>query len=98
MNNFSETQASCDDFSWLFMYFRTHKITLDSIYFSGGSRVQCAARAVSVDGDPGLELFSKPVTISREEGLCMPRISGSFGAEPFTAKLKYTGKSSLLSV
>ena len=43
-------------------------ITLDSIYFQPGSRVQCAARAVNADGSEGLELMSPIVTISREEG------------------------------
>ncbi|XP_071035799.1 FRAS1-related extracellular matrix protein 2 [Parasteatoda tepidariorum] len=71
----------------------THNITLDSIYFSSGSRVQCSARAVSKDGDPGLELISVPVVISKERGLCAPRLEGSLGAEPFTANLRYTGKS-----
>ncbi|XP_054706772.1 FRAS1-related extracellular matrix protein 2-like [Uloborus diversus] len=70
----------------------THLITLDSIYFTAGSRVLCSARAVSKDGDPGLELNSVPVTISRE-GLCAPKLEGSVGAEPFTAKMRYTGPS-----
>lgn len=43
-------------------------ITLDSIYFQPGSRVQCAARAVSADGSEGLELMSPVVTIGTEEG------------------------------
>ncbi|KAL8573258.1 hypothetical protein ACOMHN_006669 [Nucella lapillus] len=73
-------------------FFATTKgITLDSIYFSGGSRVQCGARAVNTDGDPGLESLSEPITISRTDGVCEPRIMGSVGAEPFTAKLRYTG-------
>lgn len=59
--------------------------------FSLGSRVQCAARAVSLDGDAGLELNSIPVTISKEWGLCAPKYKGSVGAEPFTAKMRYTG-------
>ncbi|KAJ7397736.1 hypothetical protein BTVI_132560 [Pitangus sulphuratus] len=66
-------------------------ITLDSIYFQAGSRVQCAARAVNSDGNEGLELMSSIVTISTSEGLCQPRISGVVGAEPFSAKLRYTG-------
>lgn len=57
-----------------------------------GSRVQCGARAVNVDGDPGLELLSRTVTVSREEGLCMAQSLNSVGAEPFTAKLRYTGQ------
>lgn len=56
-----------------------------------GSRVQCGARAVNNDGDPGLEILSDPITISDTEGLCMARVMNSVGAEPFTAKLKYTG-------
>ncbi|KAG9351777.1 hypothetical protein JZ751_023028 [Albula glossodonta] len=66
-------------------------ITLDSIYFQAGSRVQCAARAVNSNGDEGLELSSPIVTISTEEGMCQPRKVGTVGAEPFSAKLRYTG-------
>uniref|UniRef100_A0A8C5P024 Fras1 related extracellular matrix protein 2 n=1 Tax=Jaculus jaculus TaxID=51337 RepID=A0A8C5P024_JACJA len=66
-------------------------ITLDSIYFQPGSRVQCAARAVHANGNEGLELVSPIVTIGREEGLCQPRVPGVVGAEPFSAKLRYTG-------
>lgn len=43
-------------------------ITLDSVYFQAGSRVQCAARAVNSNGEEGLELSSPIVTISQEEG------------------------------
>ncbi|XP_041920491.1 FRAS1-related extracellular matrix protein 2b [Alosa sapidissima] len=66
-------------------------ITLDSVYFQAGSRVQCAARAVNADGDEGLELSSPVVSISVEEGMCQPRVVGAVGAEPFSAKLRYTG-------
>ncbi|KAG5284008.1 hypothetical protein AALO_G00021940 [Alosa alosa] len=66
-------------------------ITLDSVYFQAGSRVQCAARAVNANGDEGLELSSPIISISREEGLCQPRKVGTVGAEPFSAKLRYTG-------
>ncbi|XP_053728252.1 FRAS1-related extracellular matrix protein 2b isoform X1 [Synchiropus splendidus] len=66
-------------------------ITLDSVYFQAGSRVQCAARAVNSNGDEGLELSSPIVSISREEGMCQPRVPGTVGAEPFSAKLRYTG-------
>ncbi|KAG1928449.1 FRAS1-related extracellular matrix protein 2a isoform X1 [Pimephales promelas] len=66
-------------------------ITLDSIYFQAGSRVQCAARAVNTNGDEGLELSSPIVSISMEEGMCQPRKFGTVGAEPFSAKLRYTG-------
>lgn len=43
-------------------------ITLDSIYFQAGFRVQCAARTVNSDGNEGLELMSPIVTISTSEG------------------------------
>ncbi|XP_006002942.1 FRAS1-related extracellular matrix protein 3 [Latimeria chalumnae] len=66
-------------------------ITLDSIYFQAGSRVQCAARAVNANGDAGLELLSPIVVVSREDGLCQPRIPGTVGAEPFSARIRYTG-------
>ncbi|XP_078255243.1 FRAS1-related extracellular matrix protein 3 [Rhinoraja longicauda] len=68
----------------------TKMITLDSIYFQAGCRVQCAARACSASGDAGLELHSPIITISREHGLCQPRVPGAVGAEPFSAKLRYT--------
>ncbi|KAK2912903.1 FRAS1-related extracellular matrix protein 2b [Channa argus] len=66
-------------------------ITLDSVYFQTGSRVQCAARAVNSNGDEGLELSSPIVSISMDKGMCQPRVVGSVGAEPFSAKLRYTG-------
>ncbi|KAJ0022330.1 hypothetical protein NQD34_009820 [Periophthalmus magnuspinnatus] len=66
-------------------------ITLDSVYFQMGSRVQCAARAVNADGQEGLELSSPIVTISLEEGMCQSRVPGAVGAEPFSARLRYTG-------
>ncbi|XP_059207433.1 FRAS1-related extracellular matrix protein 2-like [Centropristis striata] len=66
-------------------------ITLDSVYFQAGSRVQCAARAVNSNGDEGLELSSPIVTVSQQEGMCQPRKMGTVGAEPFSAKLRYTG-------
>ncbi|KAF3840915.1 hypothetical protein F7725_006777 [Dissostichus mawsoni] len=66
-------------------------ITLDSVYFQAGSRVQCAARAVNSNGDEGLELSSPIITVSQEEGMCQPRKMGTVGAEPFSAKLRYTG-------
>lgn len=46
----------------------TKSITLDSVYFQAGSRVQCAARAFNANGDAGLELSSPIVVISKEEG------------------------------
>lgn len=46
----------------------TKSITLDSVYFQAGSRVQCAARAFNTNGDAGLELSSSIVIISTEEG------------------------------
>uniref|UniRef100_A0A8C5LW09 FRAS1 related extracellular matrix 2 n=1 Tax=Leptobrachium leishanense TaxID=445787 RepID=A0A8C5LW09_9ANUR len=77
------------DFDTFFTSSKT--ISLDSIYFQAGSRVQCAARAVNSDGSEGLELTSPIVTINIEEGLCHPRVPGVVGAEPFSAKLRYTG-------
>ncbi|XP_028977079.2 FRAS1-related extracellular matrix protein 2 [Esox lucius] len=67
------------------------KITLDSVYFQAGSRVQCVARAVNSNGDEGLELSSPTTTVSMKEGMCQPRRMGTVGAEPFSSKLRYTG-------
>ncbi|KAK7930560.1 hypothetical protein WMY93_006955 [Mugilogobius chulae] len=69
----------------------TKSITLDSIYFRAGSRIQCAARAFNTNGDAGLELSSPIVVVSKEEGMCQPRIPDTVGAEPFSAKIRYTG-------
>ncbi len=69
----------------------TDMITLDSVYFGPGSRVQCVARAVSNLGDPGRQHYSLPTTISTEEGICLPRQTDAIGAEPYAAKLRYTG-------
>ncbi|XP_031415899.1 FRAS1-related extracellular matrix protein 3 [Clupea harengus] len=69
----------------------TKSITLDSIYFQAGSRVQCAARAYNIKGEAGLELSSPISIISREDGMCQPRIPGTVGAEPFSTKIRYTG-------
>lgn len=77
------------DFDTFFTSSKT--ITLDSVYFQAGSRVQCAARAVNSNGDEGLELTSPIVSISHEDGMCQPRVVGTVGAEPFSARLRYTG-------
>ncbi|XP_033743920.1 LOW QUALITY PROTEIN: extracellular matrix protein 3-like [Pecten maximus] len=69
----------------------TRGITLDSIYFNRGSKVQCLARAVNFDGDPGREIESTPITISTDEGLCPPRNPASIGSEPFSSRLRYLG-------
>ncbi|XP_029622601.1 FRAS1-related extracellular matrix protein 2a [Salmo trutta] len=73
-------------------FFTSSKIiTLDSVYFQAGSRVQCAARAVNSNKDEGLEVSSPIATVSLEEGMCQPRKVGTVGAGPFSAKLRYTG-------
>lgn len=69
----------------------TKMVTLDSIYFGPGSRVQCVARPVGSDGVPGREASSNIVTVSTEEGMCMPRDADEIGAEPFNARLRYVG-------
>ncbi|XP_030630785.1 FRAS1-related extracellular matrix protein 2 [Chanos chanos] len=69
----------------------SHGRLLDGVYFRGGWRVQCAARAVSVSGQTGLELSSNIVDISTTEGMCQPHAPNVVGTEPFTAKIRYTG-------
>jgi len=54
--------------------------------------VQCFARAVTLEGDPGREQPSEPVIISLEQGLCPARDLESIGSEPFIARLRYLGK------
>uniref|UniRef100_H2YPT7 Calx-beta domain-containing protein n=1 Tax=Ciona savignyi TaxID=51511 RepID=H2YPT7_CIOSA len=70
-----------------------NRITLDSIYFKPGSRVACVARAVNMEGDVGLESVSQPVTVNSRSEVCPPRYPNSVGAEPFSAKIRYTGPS-----
>ncbi|KAL4230245.1 FRAS1-related extracellular matrix protein 2 [Mactra antiquata] len=65
-------------------------ITLDSIYFTRGSQVQCYARAVNSAGEPGMEVGSSIIIVD-EHGMCPPRRPDAVGAEPFTAKVHYTG-------
>ncbi|XP_043215814.1 FRAS1-related extracellular matrix protein 2-like [Amphibalanus amphitrite] len=69
----------------------TSERTLDAVYVPVGGRVQCAARAADAAGRPGAELLSRPAEVDAVRGLCEPRLAGTIGAEPFTAKLKYTG-------
>uniref|UniRef100_A0AAY5KU18 Calx-beta domain-containing protein n=1 Tax=Esox lucius TaxID=8010 RepID=A0AAY5KU18_ESOLU len=69
----------------------TTAMVLDAVYLQPGARVQCSARAVSSAGLVGLELVSPVVEVSKEEGLCPPHAPGTLGAEPFSAKIRYTG-------
>ncbi|KAI0207559.1 FRAS1-related extracellular matrix protein 2 [Lamellibrachia satsuma] len=55
--------------------------------------MECVARAVNSQGHPGLELSSNAVTVSSNDGICLPQATGFLGAEPFSAKIKYTGPS-----
>lgn len=65
------------DFDTFFTSSKT--ITLDAVYFRPGSRVQCAARAVTAAGDQGLELLSPVVTVARADGEARPLAGGSAG-------------------
>lgn len=72
----------------------TKEKTLDSIYFRPGSSLQCRARAVSLDGDIGLERASAEIMVDRAaSGPCPPQQAHDLGAEPFTARIRYTGLS-----
>ncbi|XP_062590289.1 extracellular matrix protein 3-like [Saccostrea cucullata] len=72
----------------------TNGITLDSIYFTAGSRVQCIARAFNSEGHPGKEMTSRPVIIDNRNGICMPRQNGSPGNQPYQASIRYQGPKS----
>ena len=56
-----------------------------------GSRVQCGVRAANREGRSGQQLFSKAITIGAT-GPCESRAPGTYGADPFTARMRYTGK------
>lgn len=82
----TDLQIQCDESQITGIIIKFSKILI-------GSKVQCTARAVGVDGNPGLESVSAVVVVQpSDNGICPPRIAGAFGAEPFTAKLRYTGK------
>ncbi|XP_059153308.1 extracellular matrix protein 3-like [Physella acuta] len=67
-------------------------ITLDSIYFTAGSQVECVTTAVNREGDPGSSVTSEAVTISQEKGICQHKSGKILGPQPFTARLNYTGQ------
>ena len=46
---------------------------------------------MNTEGDPGLELLSETVAVDRDTGICEPRVLESVGAEPFVARVRYTG-------
>lgn len=50
----------------------TRHVTLNSIYFTRGSQVQCFARAVNLNGEAGRETGSSIVTIDIAGGICRP--------------------------
>jgi hypothetical protein len=64
--------------------------TLDSIYLTPGSKVQCLTTAVGADGKKGIETASKVVRISKTRGLC-PKKHDAFGMDPFLSKIRYSG-------
>ncbi|XP_052282124.1 FRAS1-related extracellular matrix protein 2-like isoform X2 [Dreissena polymorpha] len=69
----------------------TRQRTLDSIYFTAGTSVQCFARAVSVSGEPGKETGSAVVAISPRVGPCQSRAGAREEGQPFQASLRYIG-------
>ncbi|XP_052795215.1 extracellular matrix protein 3-like isoform X1 [Mya arenaria] len=69
----------------------TRQITLDSIYFKAGSQVECFARAVNNEGEPGKEVASPVVTVDYSQGVCPSRTDSLTGAQPFDARMWYTG-------
>ncbi|XP_062311258.1 FRAS1-related extracellular matrix protein 2-like, partial [Osmerus eperlanus] len=66
-------------------------LLLDQLYLQPGVRVQCCGRAVSSEGRAGQEVCSPLVEVSTTEGMCPPSSPGVVGAEPYSAKLRYTG-------
>lgn len=80
------TDVTADTF-----FTNTGRVTLDSIYLTPGSSVRCVARAVTANGESGLESTSKAVTAQVKKGLCQARDSSHVGSEPFTASIAFTG-------
>lgn len=75
------------------LFTSTTHMVLDSIYFRPYFRVRCVAQPLHANGNPGVPLKSKPVTIGRNNGICnSPAFGGSplgYHAQSFLATLNY---------
>ncbi|XP_014672515.1 PREDICTED: FRAS1-related extracellular matrix protein 2-like [Priapulus caudatus] len=85
-------QYELEDLEMELFFTGPHEVALDSVYFEAGSRLQCVAQAVDHHGNAGLASYSSVVTIAMLSQLCPSSSLGSFGANPFVATMKYTGK------
>ncbi|XP_041363241.1 extracellular matrix organizing protein FRAS1-like isoform X2 [Gigantopelta aegis] len=71
------------------------KIVLDSIYFRPHFQVRCVAQPLHANGNPGVPLKSKPVTIGNSNSICnSPAFNKNmqgYHAQSFLANLEYVG-------
>lgn len=81
------------DVNMKLFYTSPNQITLDSVYFSAGSRIRCIAQPFSEDGNTGVESSSDVIVINPTVGLCTPKRASDIGAETFSAQVAYTGAS-----
>ncbi|XP_065668543.1 FRAS1-related extracellular matrix protein 2 isoform X4 [Hydra vulgaris] len=77
------------DITMSLFFTNPYKITLDSIYFSGGSQVRCIAQAFTNQNLPGATSASMPVTIDAKNGLCMSTKESQIDSKSFSAQVSY---------
>ncbi|XP_048248290.1 extracellular matrix organizing protein FRAS1-like isoform X2 [Haliotis rufescens] len=72
-----------------------NKIVLDSVYFRSRFQVRCIAQPRHENGNPGVPLKSRVVTIGSDNGICKSPVFGSnpysYQAQSFLANLEYVG-------
>ncbi|KAL5018413.1 hypothetical protein ScPMuIL_004135 [Solemya velum] len=76
-----------------------NKMVLESIYFRPNFRLRCVAQPINKNGNPGIPLKSKSITIGTDNGICKAAIfSGhphGYQAQSFLASLEYVGPEDL---
>ena len=74
-----------------------HTKILDSMFFARHFRVRCVAQPIREEGQLGVPLRSKPVTIGNYNGICQTPVSsghpGRFQSQSFVANLVYVNSS-----
>ncbi|XP_050394788.2 extracellular matrix organizing protein FRAS1 [Patella vulgata] len=75
------------------LFTSTDRMVLDSIYFRPKFNLRCVAQPVHNNGNLGVPLKSKPVTIGLDNGICKSPVFGpnpyGYQAQSFLANLEY---------
>ena len=76
-----------------------HGKVLDSMFFARHFRVRCVAQPVKDNGEFGIPLRSKPITIGINNGIChtaiVPGQPGGYQGQSFLASLSYINASDI---